>query len=88
MRAVIQAVGDGRSVANRVAPPAEKSGAAVVPSGGPSAPGTGGGDGSGNDARATGMAVGTVLLVGVGLIAAGVALVGLRNRRDTVDHGQ
>ncbi|MEV0716238.1 hypothetical protein [Asanoa sp. NPDC050611] len=57
---------------------------ATVPSGGPSAPGTGGGDG-GNDPRSTGMAVGTVLLVGVGLIAAAVALVGLRNRRDVVE---
>ncbi|HTF12401.1 MAG TPA: hypothetical protein VK659_29945 [Asanoa sp.] len=58
----------------------------VVPSGGSSVPGTGGGDG-GTDPQATGMAVGSVLLIGVGLIAAGVALVGLRNRRETADHG-
>ncbi|GIF48182.1 hypothetical protein Afe04nite_27210 [Asanoa ferruginea] len=56
---------------------------AVVPSGGS---GTGGGDGD-TDPQATGMAVGSVLLIGVGLIAAGVALVGLRNRRETADHG-
>ncbi|MEV4621212.1 hypothetical protein AB0J74_21220 [Asanoa sp. NPDC049573] len=56
---------------------------AIVPSAGSSVPGTGGGNG-GTDPPATGMAVGSVLLIGVGLIAAGVALVGLRNRRDPV----
>jgi hypothetical protein len=71
-----------------VTPPRDSvlpTGTAVVPSAGPSVPGTGGGDGD-SDPRATGMAVGSVLLIGVGLIAAGVALVGLRNRRDTADH--
>ena len=76
------------SVGRPVAAPRDTvlpTGTAVVPSAGPSVPGTGGGDG-GSDPRATGIAVGSVLLIGVGLIAAGVALVGLRNRRDTADH--
>ncbi|MEV4536303.1 hypothetical protein AB0J82_21185 [Asanoa sp. NPDC049518] len=59
---------------------------AVVPSTDPSVPGTGGGGDGGTDPGATGMAVGSVLLIGVGLMAAGVALVGLRSRRDTADH--
>ncbi|GIF64267.1 hypothetical protein Ais01nite_23020 [Asanoa ishikariensis] len=62
------------------------TGTAVVPSTGPSVPGTGGGADEGTDPKATGMAVGSVLLIGVGLMAAGVALVGLRNRRDMADH--
>jgi hypothetical protein len=76
------------AVGRPVAPPRDTvlpTGTAIVPSTGPSVPGTGGGDGD-SDPRATGMAVGSVLLIGVGLIAAGVALVGLRNRRDTADH--
>ncbi len=79
--AVRGAVGRPETARDTVLP----TGTAVVPSTGPSVPGTGGGDG-GSDPRATGMAVGSVLLIGVGLIAAGVALVGLRNRRDTADH--
>ncbi|SNT10317.1 hypothetical protein SAMN05421812_103172 [Asanoa hainanensis] len=62
------------------------TGTAVVSATGPSVPGTGGGGDDGTDPKATGMAVGIVLLVGVGLMAAGVALVGLRNRRDMADH--
>ena len=48
-----------------------------------SVPGTGGGGGDNEQPAADGMAVGFVLLVGAGLIAAAVALVGLRGRRDT-----
>ena len=48
-----------------------------------SVPGTGGGGGDDEPPPTDGMAVGFVLLVGAGLIAAAVALVGLRSRRDT-----
>jgi hypothetical protein len=64
--------------------------AATLPTGSPSPTAAAGGAGDRPDDGAgglpsTGMAVGSVLLVGAGLIAAGVALVGLRPRRDVFE---